>query len=293
MSTQTRATLKSYFETGDKPTQQQFADLIDSMALTTETSSSFETEHLKLFAQTIEENNENGEIIGITSKLNPNIEKLSIAVIKSTDNPNEMVVLGGFDNGFAISRNNIQTDGTADTAIYMAGTRDFSLENNSNISFLVHNIDTQEILKLSIDDFKYLVQVVTNYRNTLKYVSYSDINNASNISEIVIPLDNFTIPANNYVKSLFIDISAFDNVSAIQDAYITIPGHPDHINVLQHLSSTKSFVMPIALEQEIFSTPTQLSLVLNFDAGNDEVNPQNFTQGHISIQAIINGIYDN
>lgn len=36
MSTQNRTTLKSYFETGDKPTQSQFADLIDSMALVSE-----------------------------------------------------------------------------------------------------------------------------------------------------------------------------------------------------------------------------------------------------------------
>jgi len=36
MSTQTKTTLKSYFETGDKPTQSQFADLIDSMALVTD-----------------------------------------------------------------------------------------------------------------------------------------------------------------------------------------------------------------------------------------------------------------
>lgn len=32
-----RTTLKSYFETGDTPTQAEFADLIDSTALTTET----------------------------------------------------------------------------------------------------------------------------------------------------------------------------------------------------------------------------------------------------------------
>ena len=31
MASQTKDILKSYFETGDKPTQQQFADLIDSM----------------------------------------------------------------------------------------------------------------------------------------------------------------------------------------------------------------------------------------------------------------------
>jgi len=36
MSTQTKTTLKTYFETGDKPTQSQFADLIDSMALVTD-----------------------------------------------------------------------------------------------------------------------------------------------------------------------------------------------------------------------------------------------------------------
>lgn len=36
MSTQTKTILKSYFETGDKPTQSQFADLIDSMALVTD-----------------------------------------------------------------------------------------------------------------------------------------------------------------------------------------------------------------------------------------------------------------
>ena len=36
MSTQNRTTLKTYFETGDKPTQSQFADLIDSMALISE-----------------------------------------------------------------------------------------------------------------------------------------------------------------------------------------------------------------------------------------------------------------
>jgi hypothetical protein len=39
MPTQNRATLKSYFQTGDRPTQQQFANLIDSMALTSEVSS--------------------------------------------------------------------------------------------------------------------------------------------------------------------------------------------------------------------------------------------------------------
>lgn len=38
MPTKDKATLKSYFETGDKPTQSQFADLIDSMALTTDIS---------------------------------------------------------------------------------------------------------------------------------------------------------------------------------------------------------------------------------------------------------------
>lgn len=32
MAQQTKTTLKSYFETGDKPTQQQFADLIDSLS---------------------------------------------------------------------------------------------------------------------------------------------------------------------------------------------------------------------------------------------------------------------
>lgn len=36
MAIQTRSILKSYFETGDKPTQQQFTNLIDSMALVTE-----------------------------------------------------------------------------------------------------------------------------------------------------------------------------------------------------------------------------------------------------------------
>ncbi|MDB5226198.1 MAG: hypothetical protein JWN78_391 [Bacteroidota bacterium] len=38
MPTKDKATLKSYFETGDKPTQSQFADLIDSMSLTTDIS---------------------------------------------------------------------------------------------------------------------------------------------------------------------------------------------------------------------------------------------------------------
>ena len=32
MAQQNKTTLKSYFETGDKPTQQQFADLIDSLS---------------------------------------------------------------------------------------------------------------------------------------------------------------------------------------------------------------------------------------------------------------------
>lgn len=32
MAQQTKTTLKSYFETGDKPTEQQFADLIDSLS---------------------------------------------------------------------------------------------------------------------------------------------------------------------------------------------------------------------------------------------------------------------
>lgn len=32
MAQQTKTTLKSYFETGDKPTQEQFADLIDSLS---------------------------------------------------------------------------------------------------------------------------------------------------------------------------------------------------------------------------------------------------------------------
>ncbi|MDB5226202.1 MAG: hypothetical protein JWN78_395 [Bacteroidota bacterium] len=36
MAIQTRSILKSYFETGDKPTQQQFANLIDSMAMVTD-----------------------------------------------------------------------------------------------------------------------------------------------------------------------------------------------------------------------------------------------------------------
>ena len=31
MAQRTKAVLKTYFETGDKPTQQQFEDLIDSM----------------------------------------------------------------------------------------------------------------------------------------------------------------------------------------------------------------------------------------------------------------------
>lgn len=34
-----RSTLKGYFNTGDRPTENQFADLIDSMSLTTETAS--------------------------------------------------------------------------------------------------------------------------------------------------------------------------------------------------------------------------------------------------------------
>lgn len=36
MSVQTKTTLKSYFETGDKPTQSQFANLIDTMATVTD-----------------------------------------------------------------------------------------------------------------------------------------------------------------------------------------------------------------------------------------------------------------
>ncbi len=38
-----RTTLKTYFETGDKPTETQFADLIDSLSLTTETDAKQDT----------------------------------------------------------------------------------------------------------------------------------------------------------------------------------------------------------------------------------------------------------
>ena len=43
MAQQNRTTLKTYFETGDKPTQAQFGDLIDSLSLTTETDAKQDT----------------------------------------------------------------------------------------------------------------------------------------------------------------------------------------------------------------------------------------------------------
>jgi len=290
MSTQNRTTLKTYFETGDKPTQSQFAELIDSMALVSEVQGGSlpQTEHYQFRADTIQSEQANFEAIGVGSKSNSNDPKeMSVTVVKFADTSNEFALLGGYLNGLRVERNNIQNDGTADIKFFVSGLTQANDAGNSaqNYAFVIHNGNTGEIKRISYEQFATFVEFFANVKQTLKNTGYADINNAAATSEITIALDEYSVPAGAYVKNLQIQTNAFDNVSAIQQAYITLPGSTQTIDVKALLSQSKTVVIPITQIQELQANATQLSLTLSFDLGSGETNPQNFTQGNIVVQA--------
>ncbi len=298
MATQNRTTLKSYFETGDKPTQSQFADLIDSMALVDEVQGGSlpQTEHFHYVGNSITtDQNEQLEIIGVVAKPEPNAQTLAVGIVKSITENKEFAVLGGYTNGLRVERNNIQNDGSAEIKMYATGLTDAANVGDSaqQIALLVQSGLTGEINRLTMEQFAMFVDFYANLKQNLKSVSVADINNASNTSQIVIPLDMYSLPATRYIKQLFVQTNAFDNVSAIQQAFITLPGSTTTIDVLPYLSASKYMVIPITHVQELQANATQLTLTLIFDAGNGEVNPQNFTQGGINIQAMISQNYNN
>jgi hypothetical protein len=301
MATQNRATLKSYFNTGDKPTESQFADLIDSMALTTEVVEGTlpQSENFRFVATTVQSSElppTDLEVIGITPKTESDANSTVIGIVKESANNKEFALMGRFMNGFRAEYTDIQPDGSYTAKMIISGlTNQDGWSESNHLQLLVHNGNTGELKRMSWDAFSMFVDLVSNARKTLKNLSSTDINTAAASTQVVFNLEGYTFEAGEYVQKLFISTgSILGNLSAITSAYITLPGSANTIDMLPYLANGSStFVIPIAFAQALSSSTGQATLTLGFDAGNGEVNPQNFTGGSFLTIAAITERYSN
>jgi len=293
MATQSRATLKNYFNTGDKPTEAQFTDLIDSMALTTEVLEGTlpQTDHYKFVAEIIQPTpTEEVEIIGILNKDNPDENTLAVGIVKDNFQNNEMAILGSYTTGVRVLYDNIQPDGSADKSIHISGIAPHeNWTENDYFHLLSYNSNTQEVHTFSPQDLNILLYLVLNMRKTLKHISFSDINNTAATAQIQINLDGYTFSPGTYAEKILLQIEhPLDNLSAITAATITLPGSSNPIDIFPHLGTIKTLIIPIDTAQEISSIPGTATLTITFDG----TNPQNFTQGNITIACMVGSIYN-
>ncbi len=294
MATQNRATLKSYFNTGDKPTESQFADLIDSLALATEVQAGQmpQTEHFHYVATTIQSGETpptDLEIIGITPQTLSDAQSTVLGIVKDDTQNWENVQLGKYVNGFRAEYTDIQPDGSYTAKMIVSGLSSLNDVNEyDNFQVLVRNSNTGELKPMSWDIFSIFVDIVSNTRKTLASLSSEDINNAPANTEISISLASYTFQIGEYVQKISLTSnSSLGNLSSIISAHISLPGGNDTIDILSFLVGPSStYIIPITFAQTLSSG--QATLILGFDAGNGEVNPQNFTGGNfLTIKAII------
>lgn len=103
MTIRTKEILKTYFETGDRPTQQQFIDLIDTLAASTEFSIPF--------IETIEKTIDNVKANDIVAQYET-ATGISPADLQNngTSNPACMFSVANGDHYFAVAGNDVTTE---------------------------------------------------------------------------------------------------------------------------------------------------------------------------------------
>ncbi len=287
MSVQTKQTLKTYFETGDKPTQQQFADLIDSMALEGQggNGSLPQTTHFGLITQEFE-NMEHPEVFFIGNRIeSQNPATLGVGLVRSEDPISEMAILGAYMNGFRVQRSNIQADNSATNKFFISGLSSQFGTEQAESNLLCHNAQTGEITKMSFGQLHNFINLFKDFRYNLKNIDFAQINSMAANTELAINLDGTELQEEQYVKTIFVKTTAFDNISAINEAFIALPGAVNTIDIKPYLGTSTFIAIPITIPQTLISSDTNLTLTINFDLGNGEVNPQDFTQGSIDIKA--------